>query len=151
MDLLRVPSCHNIDVRDGDAWKQASVDVLVHGHAPSDTNEKDVFGSRAAAPARTQEVSAYMGDAPQTQKCDGSKRWEIPIERHHRTGRGVFHHGKIHRGRHPFKARDRKPEEGKGAGHDRERTSRRAKEGEEKPKVRASQDEGNTGLEIKHV
>jgi len=37
---------------DGDAWQQAPADVLVHGHAFDDVDQKDVIGSRDAAPAR---------------------------------------------------------------------------------------------------
>ena len=53
MDMLRVPSYHHIDIRGGDAWEQTAIDVLVHGHAPSDIDEENIFSSRTAAAART--------------------------------------------------------------------------------------------------
>ena len=51
MDMLRVPSHHYIDIRDGDAWKQVAIDALVHGHASFDVNEENIFSSGAAASA----------------------------------------------------------------------------------------------------
>ena len=85
VDMQQVREGDNAPLRHSDARQQTPVDVLVYGHSSADGYQEDVFGKGDTAPARTQALSAYMGDGAQDTQRHGGTRLAVCAEGHLRT------------------------------------------------------------------
>ena len=74
LGMCAVPASNDIDIRNGNAWKQFAPDVLVRCDTPSNLHEEDNIRFRNAKATWTQEVSADLGDDAQAEECNGKTR-----------------------------------------------------------------------------